>query len=120
MCLQIGHHGAVELPLNGHHFLLGPLLALLLVGLLAGLLRWTYGTHRQHVAPPTEADGRDFGLLREVAVVPDAEAAAALRGTLAANGIRATLRPTADGAGRSILVFTKDEHDARVVLSRPD
>ncbi|MGH3930389.1 MAG: hypothetical protein ACRDTF_10485 [Pseudonocardiaceae bacterium] len=112
----------MELPLTGHYFLLGPLLALLVVGLLAGLLRWTYGTHRQHVAPPAEdsaADDGDLGLLREVAVVPSAEAPDVLR-VLAADGIRATSRPTADNLGRRILVFTEDEPGARVVLSRPD
>ena len=107
------------MPWNSHHFLVGPLLALLLVGLLAGLLRWTYGTHRQHVAPPTESDDHDLGLLREVAVVSGAEAAGVLR-RLAADGIRATARPTADGAGHRIVVFAKDEPAAKLVLSRGD
>jgi len=108
--------------LNGYHFLLGPLLALLVVGLLAGLLRWTYGTHRQHVAPPAEGnadDEGDLGLLREVAVVPSAEAADVLR-ILAVDGIRATIRPTTDDVGCRILVFAEDEPAAHVVLSRPD
>ncbi|MGQ0773444.1 MAG: hypothetical protein ACT4NY_03345 [Pseudonocardiales bacterium] len=112
----------MELSLNGHHFLLGPLLALLVVGLLGGLLRWTYGTHRQHVAPPTEGsadDEGDLGLLREVAVVPSAEAADVLR-ILAADGIRATVRPTTDDVGRRILVFAEDEPAAHALLSRPD
>lgn len=105
--------------MTGHYFLLGPLLALLVVGLLAGLLRWTYGTHRQHVAPPVESDDQDFGLLREVAVVPGAEATDVLR-ILAADGIRATVRPTADNLGRRVLVFVEDEPIAKLVLSRPD
>lgn len=112
----------MELPLIGHYFLLGPLFALLVVGLLAGLLRWTYGTSRQHVAPPAEggapADG-DFGLLREVAVVPSAEAADIVR-LLAADGIRATVGPTADKLGRRVLVFVEDEPIAKLVLSQPD
>jgi hypothetical protein len=110
----------VELPANNLHFILAPLLALLLVGLLGGLLRWTYGTHRQHVAPPAEHDDGDLGLLREVAVVPSPEAAGVLRAMLAAEGIRTTVRPAADGIGRRLLVFAEDEPDARVVLSRPD
>ncbi|MGH3939043.1 MAG: hypothetical protein ACRDTG_10500 [Pseudonocardiaceae bacterium] len=112
----------MELPWNGHHFLLGPLLALLVVGFLAGLLRWTYGTHHQHVAPPTEDSANDeggLGLLRQVAVLPSAEAADALR-ILAADGIRATVRSTPDGAGRRILVFAEDEPAARTALSRSD
>ncbi|MGH3915975.1 MAG: hypothetical protein ACRDTC_21590 [Pseudonocardiaceae bacterium] len=112
----------MELPLIGHYFLLGPLVALLVVGLLAGLLRWTYGTSRQHVAPPTEVgahDSGDFGLLRQVAVVPSAEAAEVLR-ILAADGIRATVGPTADNLSRRVLVFDEDEPIAKLVLSRPD
>jgi hypothetical protein len=117
---RLAHHEPVELPSGGLHFLVGPLLALLLVGLLGGFLRWTYGTHHQHVAPPSESDDGDLGLLREVAVVADAETADVLRRRLAAGGIRATVRPTTDHVGRSILVFAKDELDARVVLTNSD
>lgn len=113
----------MELPSNGLHFIIGPLLALLVVGLLGGLLRWTYGTHKQHVTPYSEisvAGDGDLGLLREVAVVADTQTADVLRRRLAADGIRATVRPTEDGAGRRILVFAEDESDARVVLAKPD
>lgn len=118
----LGHHELVELPSNGLHFIIGPLLALLVVGLLGGLLRWTYGTHKQHVTPYSENDAvsDDLGLLREVAVVAGTESADVLRRRLAADGIRATVRPTGDGAGRRILVFAEDEPDARVVLANPD
>lgn len=115
------HDDSVELPSNGLHFFLGPLLALLLVALLGGLLRWTYGTHKQHVTPHTDIAGaEDLGLLREVAVVPTREAADVLRRLLAADGIRATVRPTPDTTGQRILVFAKDEPDARVLLADPD
>lgn len=112
----------MELPSNGLHFFLGPLLALLVVALLGALLRWTYGTHTQHVAPRCEddADSDDLGLLREVAVVPTAEAAEVLRRLLSAGGIRATVRPTTDRTGHRLLVFAEDEPDARVVLAKPD
>lgn len=116
------HHDSVELPSDGLHFFLGPLLALLVVALLGALLRWTYGTHSQHVAPRSEhdpADSDDLGLLREVAVVPTTEAAEVLRRTLTAGGIRATVRPTADRTGHRLLVFAEDEPDARVVLAEP-
>ena len=110
----------MELPSTGLHFFVGPLLALLLVGLLGGMLRWTYGTHRQHVAPHSDSDAEDLGLLREVAVVPTVEAAEVLRRLLAVDDIRATVRPTADNAGQRILVFAEDESDAKVVLTKPD
>ena len=119
-CHRLAHHALVELPSDGLHFVIGPMLALLLVAVLSGMLRWTYGTHNQHVAPPPEHDDGDLGLLREVAVVASVEAADLLRRRLAADGIRATVRPTTDRIGRSILVFAKDEVDARVVLANSD
>jgi hypothetical protein len=110
----------VELPLNSHYLPLEMLLGLLVTGLLAGLLRWTYGTPHQHVAPPAEdGDDTDLGLLREVAVVPGPEVAEVIR-VLAVDGIRATARPSADATGHRILVFAKDEPTAKLVLSRPD
>lgn len=110
----------MELP-NGLHFFLGPLLALLIVAVLGALLRWTYGTHKQHVAPRVEdrADG-DLGLLREVAVAADPEAADVLRRRLATDGIRATVRPAADSLSHRVLVFAEDEPAARTLLSTPD
>lgn len=113
----------MELPSDSLHFLVGPLLALVLMLVLGALLRWTYGSHHQHVAPPADGDGGaggedvDLGLLREVAVVPTDETADVLRRRLAADGIRATVRATPDHAGRRVLVFAKDESDARVVLA---
>ncbi len=117
---MLGHDERVELPLTGMHFVIGPLLALLIVALLGGLLRWTYGTHKQHVVPYSENDDGDLGLLREVTVVADAEAADVLRRRLAADGVRATVRPTEDDVGRRILVFAEDEPDARAILANPD
>lgn len=107
----------VELPSNGLHFFFGPTLTLALMLFLGALLRWTYGTHRQHVAPSLDGDDGDLGLLREVALVHTGEDADQLRRRLAADGIRATVRSTPDQAGQRVLVFAKDESDARVVLA---
>ena len=109
----------MPLPSDSLHFLYGPLLALLVVAALGALLRWTFGTHREHRAPERDPHG-DYGLLTEVAAVPSPAAAAVLRRRLAADGIRATLTPTGDGAGRRIMVFPADEGIARLVLARRD
>jgi len=102
------------------HPVYGPLLALLLLlFVLVGLLRWTYGMQNDHRAPERDPDG-DYGLLREVAVVPTAEAAAVLRRRLAAEGIRATVNPAGVNPGYRILVFVQDEVDALLVLARRD
>lgn len=108
----------MPLPADSLHPVYGPLLALLLLFLLCGLLRWTYGTQNDHRAPDRDPDG-DYGLLREVAVVPTAEAAAMLRRRLAEEGIRATVNPAAADQGYRIQVFARDEVDARLVLARP-
>lgn len=109
----------VPLPSDSLHYLYGPLLALLVIAALGVLMRWTFGTHREHRAPERDPNG-DYGLLTEVAVVPSPDAASVLRRRLAADGIRATLTPTVDGQGRRIMVFPDDERTARLVLARRD
>lgn len=104
----------VPLPANNLHPVFGPLLALLVLGVLAGLLRWTYGTQADHPAPERDPDG-DYGLLRQIAVAPTAGAAATLRRRLADAGIRATVNPSP--GGHRVLVFARDAADARVVLT---
>ncbi len=108
----------MPLPSDSLHPVYGPLLALLLLIVLGGLLRWTYGTQNDHRVPDRDPDG-DYGLLREVAAVPTAETAAVLRRRLADEGIRATVNPAGGNQGYRILVFAQDEIDARLVLARP-
>ena len=50
----------------GQSYLWGPVMVLAVVGVLALVLRWIYGTARP--VPPPRDDG-DFGLLRELAIV---------------------------------------------------
>lgn len=85
---------------------------------LALLLRWTFGHHRNMTLPTDDPDDPvATGLLTEVSRVPDAETARVLRDRLRAAGIRATVaRP--GGGGHAVLVFPADVPDARVVLSR--
>ena len=91
---------------------------LLLMAAMVAALRWTFGTDRNvptaRLADPT--DPAAFGLLGEVARVPDAVAAEVLRSRLAAARIRATC--SRDGPVYRILVFPDDLVPAKVVLSR--
>ena len=83
------------------------------LGLLAFLLYWTFGTSK--TGPNTHGVGD--GLLRQVSLVPTAEAASVLRGRLAESGVRATVS-RGDTGGYRVLVFPADEASARTVLSR--
>jgi hypothetical protein len=106
--------GASQLPVSLYE-LLGALLAM---AVLTGVLRWTYGTHRSHVSPPSNDpdDPTGDGLLTEVSRVPSEVAAQVLRTRLGGAGIRATIG-RADG-GYRLLVFPDDLVAARTVLSR--
>jgi hypothetical protein len=88
---------------------------MLLLGMLALLLRWTWGTGRdQRVPDPDDPTGD--GLLEEVSRVPTEPAAQVLRDRLREAGIRATVGRVQ--GGYRLLVFHRDLVDARVVLSR--
>ncbi len=82
------------------------------LGLLALVLRWTFGDDRRAVPDHT---GDDFGLLREVAGAPTAEAASALASRLRAAGIRTTVARR--GGVHRVLVFPADLPDAKLLLS---
>ena len=97
------------------YYWVGPLVALGVIGVLALVLRWTYGTGGQFPAPrPTGADD-DFGLLRPVTVVDSVGAARALRAVLSDSDIRSTSSPVGDGSFR-VMVFAADLDRARRVV----
>jgi hypothetical protein len=81
------------------------------VALLAGLLKYTFGTGNRGALP--EVDG-DVGLLETVAVVPTREAADILAARLARERVRTTVSRTE--VGWKLLVFPEQAEDARVVL----
>lgn len=93
----------------GQSYLWGPVMVLAVVGVLALVLRWIYGTARP--VPPPRDDG-DFGLLRELAIVRGQGEANALRAVLGDSGIRSTTVPPGLGAV-VVMVFAADLDRAR-------
>lgn len=94
--------------------MLGPLLALMVLALVAILLRALFAPDG---AAPLPALGTPdgYGLLSAVAVVDDPETAAGIRCRLVAAGIRATVSTGRDGQVR-VLVFQDELYRARRVV----
>lgn len=111
---------------NSAHFMVGPLVAIVVMVLLAGIMRWIWAPKRRM----RSLEETDYGLLAEVARMPRREQALLMRDRLGSEGIRATVAPApaatgeagADGAkGRRayvVLVFPGDEHRARAVVGQ--
>ena len=90
------------------HYLVGPMIAFLVLALLALFMRWAFGTGSGRERPPPTDDG----LLTRIATLSSREAALALRAVLSDAGIRSTVRfPTAHRA--DVLVFPEDAARAR-------
>jgi len=88
-------------------------MAIAVVLLLAGLLRYTFGRGPQGAVPDEHGD---LGLLETVAVVPTREAADVLVAKLARERVRVTVSRGVEGW--RLLAFPADADDARVVLRR--
>jgi len=99
---------------GSYHYAAGPVVAIVVVCLLAVLMRWTVGTGRSRAARSAlpSSGTPDHGLLRPVAEVPDRAAGSALRAVLSDAGIRSTLGVRRDGTVQ-VLVFADDEDRAR-------
>ncbi len=103
---------------TGVETVLFPGIALLVVGCLALLLRWTFGrggsvvTRQARPGPPG-----DYGLLIPIAIPRSAEEAVALEARLARIGIRVNVAETADGT--RLMVFPADFDRAREELEKP-
>jgi hypothetical protein len=90
------------------HYAVGPVIALLMVGLIALFLRWAFANESS--AAPQSRDE----LLTPVATLTRRESALALRAVLSDAGIRSTIRePAAHRA--DVLVFPEDLDRARAL-----
>jgi len=101
---------------NNGWYLIGPLIAVGLVGLLGAVfwrmgLHWTFAQEESDgLAIFTEAD--DYGLLCPAALTEDAEVADEIRRLLGTAGIRATQAVRRDGR-TVVLVFAEEVEAAR-------
>jgi hypothetical protein len=103
---------------GSYSFLFGPLVAAVMVVVLALLLRWTWASGRSLVERPGRSGPPgEYGLLVPVADPPTVIEAEVVRRRLEAAGIRATLAPTT--VGPRVMVFGRDEQRARAVLAEP-
>jgi hypothetical protein len=117
------------MPVALHAYLVGPLVAFAVVGVLALILWWTFGRDGDPlvgvpvaaIREPGQQDGapadehEDYGLLRPALVADDLTSAGRVRAQLAEAGIRATLSTGLDGRTR-VLVFGEELDRARRVV----
>jgi hypothetical protein len=93
----------------------GPIVALLVVGVLMLLLRWAFSSgHSLVERRPEVGSPEQYGLLVPVAEPPTFVEAELVRRRLSDAGLRATLAPTTEGP--RVLVFPEDVKAARLVL----
>ncbi|HEV7655683.1 MAG TPA: hypothetical protein VGP36_13265 [Mycobacteriales bacterium] len=101
---------------NPTHYAISPVIAIVVVAVLAMLSKWIFGSGRRRTAAARrlvpQGTQIDTGLLRAVAELPDRTAAAALRAVLSKAGIRSTVGVRGDGRVQ-VLVFPADEEQAR-------
>ena len=93
----------------------GPIIAILVVLLLALFLRWAFRRGQSVVARPAKPGRRDeYGLLVPIAAPSNYVEGEMMRRRLEDAGIRATLATTLEGP--SLLVWPQDEERARAII----
>ncbi len=100
---------------NSFSFAFGPIVAVLLVGLFALILRWAFSRGSSVVAAPARRGTTgEYGLLVAVAAPGSYIEGEILRCRLESAGVRANLATTLDGP--RVLVWPADEQRARAEL----
>ncbi|MDP2288297.1 MAG: hypothetical protein Q8M73_06995 [Actinomycetota bacterium] len=103
---------------NSFSYFYGPLCALLGVGVLILILRWTYARGKSVVAaPPRLGTSDQYGLLVPVASPGTYIEGEILRRKLEAAGIRANLADTLDGP--RVMVWPVDLERAAALVRNP-
>jgi hypothetical protein len=103
--------------LGGYSFLLGPLIAVGLVGLLAALLWWSSRRSSLIARPSTPGTVDAYGMFVAVSAPADEATAERQRKALDAAGIRCTVAVTVQGP--RVFVFPDQAQAARRVLRAP-
>jgi hypothetical protein len=108
----------LDVQLDAVAYLLQPLIAFLVVGLLVLLLRWAFGGRRTWLVErrPRQGHADEYGLLVTIASPGTFVEGEILRRTLEDGGIKATLVSTSDGP--RLMVFQEEEPEARRLLAR--
>jgi hypothetical protein len=96
-------------------YVLGPIVAFLVIGALAAILRWSSDPELKRKQAEIFAGPADYGLLAVVAVVDTAPEARVIQLRLSDAGIRATVAPSGDGR-MNVLVFDAEQEAARRVV----
>jgi hypothetical protein len=94
------------------HYAVGPVIAAIMMGLIALFLRWAFSS--EGAATPRRSGSARDGLLTPVATLSRRESALALRAVLSDAGIRSTLREPAPHR-TDVLVFPEDAARARAL-----
>jgi hypothetical protein len=92
----------------------GPVVAVVVVLLLAVFMRWAFGSDLQRNRRP--APPPDDGLLTRIATLSQRESALALRAVLSDAGIRSTVRSRQEHRVE-VLVFPEDADRARALAA---
>jgi hypothetical protein len=99
---------------SSYHYLEGPAIAALALGIIVLICRWVFSTDRPTPPPPPPSEPSDYGLLEPVTVVRTLDDAHMLRSLLHDAGIRGTVASTTDGF--VVLVFSGDASRARALV----
>lgn len=101
---------------NSFSFAYGPVIAVVLVGVFALILRWAFRRGSSVVAAPARpGSAKEYGLLVPVAAPGTYVEGEILRRRLEDRGVRANLATTLDGP--RVMVWPADEARAREVLT---
>lgn len=101
---------------NSFSFAFGPLVAVVLVGLFALILRWAFSRGSSVVAAaPRPGPSDEYGLLVPIASPATYIEGEVVRRRLEDSGVRATLATTLDGP--RVMVWPQDAARAREVLA---
>ncbi len=97
-------------------YVLGPIIAFVVVAALALILRWTFsGADRSRAEADIFAGPGDYGLLCVAGVVDSEDDARLTQSVLSQAGIRSTVAPGSDGRIRVLVFETEIEAARRLV-----
>jgi hypothetical protein len=99
-------------PFGASMYVLGPIIAFVVIAALAAILRWTFRSELSRTQAEIFAGPEDFGLLCVAGVVEGDAEARIMQSLLSQAGIRSTVAPSPDGRVR-VLVFEKEIEAAR-------